>query len=128
MIVSQVLEDKANLAHLQRLMTIPTLESYVVTGRVEVERWADLRFRPATIRPPRLPEIQENTKWQSLDGHEARGGWWCVKASGGNGGMDVWVVHEGNWRGVVERLHEAEEYVIQVLNGCRLCRYPGVNV
>lgn len=107
-------------------MTIPTLESYVVVGRVEIERWADLRFQPATTTSPLPPEIQEKTERQSADGGEARDGWWCVKASGGNGGMDVWVVHEGNWRTVVERLHENEEYVIQVLNDCIFCCYPGV--
>lgn len=113
-IAYQVLEDKANLVHLQRLMTAPTLESYIVAGRAEVDRWAKLRYRPDSPKTSRPPEqCSEAQVKHSADG-ELEGNWWCVKASGGNGGMDVWVMHEGNWMAVVERLHETEEYVIQV--------------
>lgn len=151
----QVLEDKASLALLQRLMTAPTLDSYVAKGRAEVTRWAQMHYQSHADAPP-SPYIIEGAPHadsrpspclgedERRDGHpeggrresardeETRqqcagvvtqtgggggaggGGWWCVKAAGGNGGMDIWVLHEGNWRAVTQKLRDGEIYVIQV--------------
>lgn len=119
--MKKVLEDKANLARVQRLMAAPTLESYVVAGRTEVDRWAALHFRHDFVKPS-VP-LKGDGALPSQSGGDVGGdggeNWWCVKAAGGNGGMDVWVMHEGNWRVIVQRLHETEEYVIQVYMSCR---------
>ncbi|CAN0326658.1 unnamed protein product, partial [Hapterophycus canaliculatus] len=101
---AQVLEDKANLVLLQRLMTAPTLESYAVIGRGEVARWAHGRFERQRNQWP------EGTPRDPPEGEED---WWCVKAAGGNGGLDVWVLHEGNWKSVTYALSDHESYVIQ---------------
>ena len=132
----QVLEDKGNLALLQRLMTVPTLDSYVVKGRAAVVRWAKSRFgcfseEEAGGVPPSYPnhvlgsgQLQDLTvgiasesaieSGEHSEHSQPGSNWWCVKAAGGNGGMDVWVLHAGNWRSVAERLQESEKYVIQV--------------
>ncbi|CAM9431262.1 unnamed protein product [Pylaiella littoralis] len=148
---AQVLEDKANLVLLQRLMTAPTLESYAVSGRKAVTQWAQLRFQqqhqtPGHSSPPPPPPQQpapegvllhkergrrrEQTPTQDStavaavpgtaaaaaainDGGAGGEDWWCVKAAGGNGGLDIWVLHEGNWKSVTEALSDHESYVIQ---------------
>lgn len=119
------------MALLQRLMTAPTLESYVVKGRAAVVRWAKTRFGffseadAETIpssnslesgQPSGQPEdITVHNAAESSGEHRGfEEDWWCVKAAGGNGGMDVWVLHAGNWRSVAEKLQEGEDYVIQV--------------
>ena len=121
-----MLEDKANLALLQRLMTAPTLDSYVVKGRAEVVRWAQLHYQSDADAPP-SSHLQEEERGQETprqgdktatlnggSGGAGGGDWWCVKAAGGNGGMDIWVFHEGNWRAVTQNLRDRESYVIQV--------------
>ena len=156
-----MLEDKASLVLLQRLMTAPTLESYVARGRQTVAEWAQSRFQrrrnkppdgsPAPPRPPpegvlvgedgRIPR-HEGTATRHAEaattaatavvtktaaeaaaeiGDGGAGGedWWCVKAAGGNGGLDIWVLHEGNWKSVAESLSDGESYVIQVRLGGR---------
>ncbi|CAM9903066.1 unnamed protein product [Ectocarpus sp. 6 AP-2014] len=140
---AQVLEDKANLVLLQRLMTAPTLESYAVNGRNAVARWAQQRFKEQNLprdRPPPPPSTREagyphddqflarkralvqgtsaatETTQESEavgNGHAGEEDWWCVKAAGGNGGLDIWVLHKGNWKMVTEALSEHESYVIQ---------------
>eukprot|EP00903_Cladosiphon_okamuranus_P010040 g9520.t1 len=163
---SQVLEDKANLVLLQRLMTAPTLESYVARGRQTIAEWAQSRFQqrnkppdgPPTPMPMPMPmpplsppegilhAVDEDTtpKYEGAATRDAKaatttttttpvvtetttpaaepeicdGGagaqdWWCVKAAGGNGGLDIWVLHEGNWKTVTEELSDDESYVIQ---------------
>lgn len=168
-----MLEDKANLALLQRLMTAPTLDSYVAKGRAEVTRWAQLHYQNHTDASPSshlkegvchleeaVSHLKEEERGQEMprlgikvvtqhtdapplsypreeergremprqEGDRAAtltrggggggagggGGWWCVKAAGGNGGMDIWVLHEGNWRAVTQNLRDGESYVIQV--------------
>ena len=148
-----MLEDKANLVLLQRLMTAPTLESYVAQGRETVAEWAQLRFQHrnkppdgAAMPPPRAPPEGAGVDDDRVSNHDGAttrdakatatikevpetaaeaggaaevggaGGedWWCVKAAGGNGGLDIWVLHEGNWKSVTEQLSVGESYVIQV--------------
>lgn len=142
----QVLEDKANLALLQRLMTAPTLSSHVAKGRAEVTQWARLHYQSHADAPPsfclnqdikesleedlkrgqEMPRQGDKAAALKGDGDGAGGGdWWCVKAAGGNGGMDIWVLHEGNWRAVTQKLRDGESYVIQVCRweeGVYLCR------
>lgn len=144
-----MLEDKANLVLLQRLMTAPTLESYVANGRQTVAQWAQVRFQqrnkppdgpPIPPRPPPEGVLVDQDRIATRDAHVAMtavkaaaaevgdggsGGedWWCVKAAGGNGGLDIWVLHEGNWKSVAEELRDAESYVIQVRNrGAVACK------
>lgn len=149
-----MLEDKANLVLLQRLMTAPTLESYAVHGRKAVADWAQLRFQQrnkppdGAPMPPRAPPegvLVDEDRTSRRNGTTMRDGkaattttvvpetvaetvtavgvgdggaggedWWCVKAAGGNGGLDIWVLHEGNWTSVTEELSDDESYVIQV--------------
>lgn len=51
------------------------------------------------------------------DGGAGGEDWWCVKAAGGNGGLAIWVLHEGNWKAVTDALSENESYVVQVRMG-----------
>lgn len=162
----QVLEDKANLVLLQRLMKAPTLESYVARGRQTVAEWAQSRFQQRNKPPPDGPPMpmpplpppegvlhvvdeDRTPKHEGTTMRDAKaattltptmvvtetaaeaaaavsevgvggaGGedWWCVKAAGGNGGLDIWVLHEGNWKSVTEKLSDDESYVIQVRTG-----------
>lgn len=129
---------------LQRLMTAPTLESFAVNGRSAVSRWAEQRFKekiPSRESPPPPPFTREagyqhddqflarkralvqgtSAATETTEKLEAVGNgpageedWWCVKAAGGNGGLDIWVLHKGNWKMVTEALSEHESYVIQV--------------
>lgn len=122
-----MLEDKANLALLQRRMTAPTLQSHAVKGAAAVSLWARLQFQqdpqlggslgsaPNQDVPSAAPHGAEAVAATGV-GRSSAGSdnWWCVKAAGGNGGMDVWVLHEGNWKAVTEKLRHDEEYVIQV--------------
>lgn len=39
--------------------------------------------------------------------------WWAVKASRGNGGKDVWIIHRDNFQEIIPTLPQSEEYVIQ---------------
>lgn len=147
-----MLEDKASLVLLQRLMTVPTLESYVANGGKTVAQWAQLRFqqrnRPpdaSPTPPPRAPsegvlvdedrtsrhdrtttrneKVATTTVTEAAvavevsDGGAGGEDWWCVKAAGGNGGLDIWVLHEGNQKSVTEKLSDNESYVIQVRAG-----------
>lgn len=121
-----MLEDKANLALLQRRMTAPTLQSHAVKGAAAVALWARLQFQqdpqlggsvgiaPDQDVPSVAPLGAEAVAATVGRGSARDDNWWCVKASGGNGGMDVWVLHEGNWKAVTEKLRHDEEYVIQV--------------
>lgn len=122
-------------------MTAPTLESYAVNGRNAVARWAQQRFKeqkPSRDSPPPPPSTRETgrphddqflarkralvqgpsaaTETTEAVGnrHAGEEDWWCVKAAGGNGGLDIWVLHKGNWKTVTEALSEHESYVIQV--------------
>lgn len=125
-------------------MTAPTLESYAVNGRNAVARWAQQRFmeqKPSRDGPPPPPSSREagyphddqflsrkctlgqGTSAATETTHESEAvgnglagkeDWWCVKAAGGNGGLDIWVLHKGNWKMVTEALSEHESYVIQV--------------
>lgn len=138
---------------------MPTLESYVVSGRKMVAQWAKIRFQQrnkppdARAMPPRPPPegviIDEDNSPRRHpttirgakaavttvvpgavakaaaaaaaaevgDGGAGGEDWWCVKAAGGNGGLDIWVLHEGNWKPVTEELSDTESYVIQVRTG-----------
>jgi len=39
--------------------------------------------------------------------------WWIVKSSRGNGGKDVWILHNGNWKEVLDGIIGPGEYVLQ---------------
>ncbi|CAM9554675.1 unnamed protein product [Choristocarpus tenellus] len=134
----KVLEDKGNLALLQRRMWAPTLESYVANGRDEVQLWAQERWgvngvdsekilskgRPCRqgegIASKRAKEAcpgpylrSTNAKEMEVDVDGVEKDWWCTKATCGNGGMDIWVMHNRNWTSIVRELSKEEEYVIQ---------------
>ncbi|CAM9193019.1 unnamed protein product [Chrysoparadoxa australica] len=123
---SSVLEDKARMALLQReSMSLPGLATEVMkdvsaVGAWAQERWGDVRelnveeddgkclvrgmvLSASTIS---LSPIFIFLMIYCVD-------WWCVKASKGNGGADVWVIHRGNAGTVVKSLRAGEEYVVQ---------------
>jgi len=66
-------------------MEHPMLETFIAYKRVMVAQWAASRW-PMGVAPE-----------EGFD-------WWCVKASRGNGGRDVWVMHPGNVDEVNEEL------------------------
>ena len=64
----------------------------------EVKGWTERRWGGPTAkgRPPQ-------------DGKD----WWILKATGANGGVDVFVLHEGVVPSVLARLQAKELYVVQ---------------
>lgn len=84
-------------------------------------RWAKVRFgendaetkhTSNSLQSRQLDDVIVRNAAESPAEH--RDDWWCVKAAGGNGGMDIWVMHAGNWRSVTGKLQEDDDYVIQV--------------
>lgn len=112
----QVLEDKANLVLLQRLMTAPTLESYAVNGRGAVAQWAQRRFqqqcqRPGGPSPPPSPPAngvsidgEKSPEHGSVATMAAGPGTSALAATtsagdGGAGGEDWWCVKAAGGNG-----------------------------
>jgi hypothetical protein len=112
-----------------------SLRSYVAMNRASLLRWCEGKWNdhnplphesaPREPPPPPLDLTQlasqsflsEPFSWSlSLTteedprlGHD----WWAVKASRGNGGKDVWIVHQDNYLTVIPSLPIGEEYVMQ---------------
>lgn len=97
---SQIIESKSCLAYLQLMMKNPTLDTYIATGALEVAFWAERRW-------------SSQSKTLTCDMDRNSFDWWVVKASKGNGGRDVWVFNEENYKRVITELAESDEYVIQ---------------
>jgi hypothetical protein len=112
-----------------------SLRSYVAMNRASLLRWCEGKWKdhnplphesaPREPPPPPLDLTQlasqsflsEPFSWSlSLTAEEdPRLGhdWWAVKASRGNGGKDVWIVHQDNYLTVIPSLPIGEEYVMQ---------------
>lgn len=106
---SQIIEDKSNLAFLQLQMETKnssgTLETYVAKDSSGVLRWVNKRWElsdenkkknDCTI-PLNVEEITPINDNCAVD-------WWVVKASKGNGGRDIWIMNEKNYRNVLAEL------------------------
>jgi hypothetical protein len=96
---SQVLESKSNFAFLQQ--TIPScqqLTTYVARNADEVLGWCNRHFTSTSTT---------SKSWSDTSD------WWMVKASAGNGGRDIWLIHQNNYNNVFEVLPKKQEYVIQ---------------
>ena len=95
---------------------LPTL---VAASAAEALQWAELRWGTATATAAAAAAAGttgagagEGGKEGSGSGsgsgtgvggnREIDGDWWVLKASGGNGGKDVWVVNRSNYRQVIE--------------------------
>lgn len=89
---TQVIESKANLAFLQETMDIPTIETYVATDNADILPWLEQRF------------------CRDADGSRE---WWVLKASHGNGGKDIWLVNQSNYRAICAEVSVKQEYVLQ---------------
>lgn len=109
---TSILENKAHFASLQSLVSssskgaLPTLETVLVRAG-EVQTWLDARRRRQAPVPPQ--ERQPNEK---EDKNEEE--WWILKATGANGGGDVYLMPPS--RASVPAslcLHPDEPYVIQ---------------
>jgi len=99
---TQILENKANLAFLQKKMSCPSLKTVVATSSSEVASWLANYFSESlnsTIFIDRSQPIE-------LD-------WWTIKASKGNGGRDIWFANRHNFAEVVQELPKNDEFVIQ---------------
>lgn len=110
---SQIIEDKSNLAFLQVQMAIAdasvVLETYVTRDLAGVANWFGSRWG----------QLGEETKdtIRSLSSNPSvscNGDWWIVKASKGNGGRDVWVVHPDNSSDVLSQLPPNEGQLLYV--------------
>ncbi len=90
-----VLEDKAKFA----LLSPPgSLETAVVSGAEGVKIWSSQRWGSGSSSLHHSPQLQEDDKKKD-NGDD----WWCVKASKGNGGFDVFVLHRQNIHSVLNR-------------------------
>jgi hypothetical protein len=119
---SVILEDKAQYALLQARMNVPTLE----VGGLFGHYCCDHTMKGLILTLPQTCILRgaEVTRWAedrwglTSGGREGTGkcqdqDWWMVKATGANGGMDVFVFHRGVARDVLQRLHPPELYVLQ---------------
>ncbi len=87
-----VLEDKAKFA----MLSPPgALETAIVYGAEGVKIWSSQHWGSNSLHSPQLHEDDNKEK----DDND----WWCVKASKGNGGFDVLVLHEENVDSVLNR-------------------------
>mmetsp|Transcript_30998 Transcript_30998/g.40931 ORF Transcript_30998/g.40931 Transcript_30998/m.40931 type:complete len:430 (+) Transcript_30998:74-1363(+) len=93
---SYILEDKGNMALLQQRMKCQTLETYIMPDRCSVAHWVRKRWASGV----------EKISTIEFD-------WWMVKASKGNGGADIWVLHQDNYNEVLDKIAEDEELVVQ---------------
>jgi len=94
---STVLEDKSNLAFLQlriREHYEHVLPTFVASGTSEALRWAEERWGSGAATA--VPAAATPAPGASSDAD-----WWVLKASGGNGGKDVWVISRENYRDVL---------------------------
>jgi hypothetical protein len=103
---SQIIEDKSNLAFLQVQMATAdasiVLETYVTRDLAGVADWFRSRWG-------QLGDGKKNKLSSSiLNPSSCDGDWWIVKASKGNGGRDVWVVHSDNFCDVLSELPRNE--------------------
>lgn len=95
---SQVLESKANFAFLQQEMpSNRELTTYVAKSGKQVCAWAQKRWDTSS------------SNGQDLTTSD----WWVVKASNGNGGRDIWMIHRDNYLTALDDLPDDHEYVIQ---------------
>jgi hypothetical protein len=107
-----------------------TLRSYVAINRASLLRWCEEKWnQPKLLPSPPLDTIappldltqlasesflREPFSWSlSPTGPDSGDDWWAVKASRGNGGKDVWIVHQANYLTVIPSLPIGEEYVMQ---------------
>jgi len=126
---SLVLEDKSNFAFLQLRMSCPRLESYIALSRTALLSWCRERYREQQSPAVTDTDVINDMDTSSLSNESylgephnwavspqpvgITGEWWAVKASKGNGGKDVWVLHKDNFETLVSSLPKDEEYVMQ---------------
>jgi hypothetical protein len=114
------LEDKGNMAFLQLKMKCPVLETHIALNSAAVLQWAEKRWE-ADEEPKSVFTLNTMGSGQgtavadSNTKEKIEADWWVVKASRGNGGKDIWIMHSGNFRDVVQGqgLPAREELVIQ---------------
>ncbi len=86
-----MLEDKDKFA----MLSPPgALETAIVSGAEGVKIWSSQHWDSSSLHSPQLQE--DKKKKDDND-------WWCVKASKGNGGFDVFVMHQQNVGSVLNR-------------------------
>lgn len=94
-----VLESKANFAFLQYALPDDlALKTFVADSGEEVLQWCARRWNSAGSTADEAPPTSD---------------WWVVKASAGNGGRDIWMVHAQNYLTELHDLPNQQEYVIQ---------------
>lgn len=100
---SQIVEDKSNLAFLQVQMATAdasvVLETYVTRDLAGVANWFGNRWGQKGEETRDIIRSRNSNPSVSCNGD-----WWIVKASKGNGGRDVWVVHPDNSSDVLSLL------------------------
>jgi hypothetical protein len=98
---SQIIEDKSNLAFLQVQMARAdasiVLETYVARNLAGVVDWFSSRWG-------QIGDDKKNSSSIFNPSVSCDDDWWIVKASKGNGGRDVWVVHPNNSCDVLSEL------------------------
>jgi len=72
-------------------------QTYILRGE-EIETWAERRWGPL-----------QKEKSESVNLHD----WWMVKATGANGGVDVFVFHNQSRDRILPRIMTEDLYVVQ---------------
>lgn len=102
LINNTVLESKANFAFLQYALPADLqLATYVANNATEVLDWCRRRWSHTSPSDTSSTAVPSTTDW------------WVVKASAGNGGRDIWMVHAHNYESELHDLPVDQEYVLQ---------------
>jgi hypothetical protein len=114
-------------------MDVPCLESYIASSAQELLQWCQTNMKgsPETTATCASNQPLDESKHELLDSattgvfsfptrnsandpsDSSSDNWWAVKASRGNGGKDVWIIHPGCYEEVISTLPPNEEYVLQ---------------
>lgn len=87
-------------------MHCPTLTTYVAESSVEVREWAQRRW---AVIPSNLHSALDHSDNEMMSQQD----WWVVKASCGNGGRDIWIIHAANYNNVIATIPSTDCFVIQ---------------
>lgn len=120
---SQIIEDKSNLAFLQiQMATVgnsAVLETFVTRNLAGACDWFNSRWCQMSTDGKTCGLLHEtgdtildnecsSTSYRLSHSVPRDSDWWIVKASKGNGGRDVWVVHPNNYIDVLSQLSPNE--------------------
>lgn len=105
------------MAFLQLKMKCPVLTTHIALNAADVLRWAEKRWESVGSNSGNSASstVFSFGNGEAVSPVSPDNDWWVVKASRGNGGKDIWIIHPGNFRDVISNqgMPQGEELVIQ---------------